>query len=319
MSRAKYQPWLSRLATSALFVAMVTLIAGALVTSKNAGMAFRDWPTSDGHGMLAYPWWSDFARNWDKFLEHGHRLAGLLIGCWSILLAGCVLRYETRRWVKGLACGILLGVITQGVLGGLRVWLDQRGLAMMHGALAACVFSMMAILATVVSRGWFDAQGAPVSDPSRWVQPIALATLVLLATQYLAGGLIRHHGTGLYEHLGLGVLVVLTVVLNAFVADNSPFAWVGRSGWALLGVVMLQVLLGGAAWVTKFGFGPSGYVAVADSIQQVLFRTAHTVVGIVVFMTAVVHLTRVLRVNNASRQRPCMPAAYALTTAGGVA
>src|SRR5690606_13504684 len=143
MQSPYHNPWLHRFAVSTVCVAMITLIAGALVTSKNAGMAFRDWPTSDGQNMLTYPWLGDFARDWDKFLEHGHRLAGMLIGVWSIALAVLVGRLESRRWMRLAAIGVLLGVVAQGVLGGLRVWLDERGLAMLHGAFAACVFSLM--------------------------------------------------------------------------------------------------------------------------------------------------------------------------------
>ena len=74
-----YSAFRHRFAAATVSVTLVTLVAGALVTSKNAGMAFRDWPTSDGHFMVTYPWLADFARDWDKFLEHGHRLAGMLI------------------------------------------------------------------------------------------------------------------------------------------------------------------------------------------------------------------------------------------------
>ena len=130
MNEQVYHPRLHQLAKATPWVALVTLIAGALVTSKNAGMAFRDWPTSDGQPMLSYPWFADFARNWNKFLEHGHRLAGVLIGLWSILFVTAVCWIEERGWVKGLAFAVLIGVICQGLLGGFRVWFDERGLAM---------------------------------------------------------------------------------------------------------------------------------------------------------------------------------------------
>ena len=73
--------------------------------------------------------------------------------------------------------------------------------------------------------------------------------------------------------------------------------WLRRSGWTLLGVGLLQVVLGAGAWVTKYGFATFGYVAVADSIAQVGHRTAHTVVGMILFATAVVHAVRVLRID----------------------
>lgn len=323
MNPSTYNPWLHRLALSTVCVALVTLVAGALVTSKNAGMAFRDWPTSDGHNMLTYPWLADFARDWDKFLEHGHRLAGMLIGLWSIGLVWFITRNEPRRWVKLAAVGVLVGVILQGLLGGFRVWLDERGLAMLHGAFAACVFSLMAVVATALSRTWVTAKERFTDVRLSAVRSLALMTVGVLAIQYILGGLIRHKGTGLHEHLGLGILALLIVTTNAIVAHRSGIVWLRRSAWLLLAIVLVQVALGGAAWITKFGFGTTGYVAVADSIQQIVFRTAHTVVGILVFMTAVVHAARVLRVSYVTRDRraPATRPTFtaSLTAAGGPA
>ena len=50
---------------------------GGLVTTTDAGMAFRDWMTSDGTFFLFYDWLSSAG---DKFVEHGHRLLGALVG-----------------------------------------------------------------------------------------------------------------------------------------------------------------------------------------------------------------------------------------------
>lgn len=323
MPDSTHNPRLHRFAVSTVCVAMITLIAGALVTSKNAGMAFRDWPTSDGHNMLTYPWLADFARDWDKFLEHGHRLAGMLIGVWSIGLVAVVTRYESRRWVRLAAAGVLCGVILQGILGGFRVWLDERGLAMLHGAFAACVFSLMAVVATALSRQWRAADQVSAPRGLVLVKATAIATLAILAGQYILGGLIRHQGTALFEHVGLGVLALAVVAMNTVVSHRSAAGWIRRSGWTLLVIVLVQVSLGAAAWVTRFGLASVGYVAVADSIQQIAFRTAHTVVGIVVFMTAVVHVARVLRVEAVTRGSENLPATTAfvptITAAGGAA
>ncbi len=302
---------------------MITLVMGALVTTLNAGMAFRDWPTSDGQAMLTYPWLADFARDWDKFLEHGHRLAGMLIGVWSIALVTLVTKFEQRRWVKFAAFGVLVGVICQGILGGFRVWFDERGLAMLHGAFAACVFSLMATVATVLSRRWREAATRPHSRLSNAVPVMAVVTVVAIAAQYLLGGLIRHHGTGLYEHLGLGIVTLLIVFANTIVAYRSGIVWLRWSSSLLMGIVLLQMSLGGAAWVTKFGLGMTGYVAVADSIQQIVFRTAHTIVGIVVLMTSVVHVVRTQRVVWVSRDGfaadRVAPLSQQMSVAGGVA
>lgn len=284
-------------------MATVTLIAGALTTSKNAGMAFRDWPNSDGQFMLTYPWFADFARNWDKFLEHGHRLAGMLIGVWAIGLVVFVARGKAGRTTVWLSRAVLLGVILQGLLGGFRVQLDERGLALMHGAFAAVVLSLMGATATLLSPRWSDAGGQSPSslDSETLADRLTLARIsaillpLLLMVQFLLGGMIRHHGRSLHEHLGLGILAAFAIIANTVIAGRTREPWLRRSARAVLAVGLLQVSLGIGAWITKFGLAAAGYVAVADSIVQVATRSAHTVIGILLVMTAVVHALRTCR------------------------
>ncbi|MEW4488956.1 COX15/CtaA family protein [Thalassoglobus sp. JC818] len=289
-----------RFAISTLCVAMVTLVFGALTTSKNAGMAFRDWPTSDGQAMLTYPWLSDFARNWDKFLEHGHRLAGMLIGVWSIALVSAAYSFNQSRPVKMLSVAILIGVICQGLLGGFRVQLDERGLAMLHGSFAAIVFSLMGAAIVITSPGWNSPETETSSGQMRMMKILAIAIVIILALQYLLGGLIRHRGTGLHEHLGLGILSLALIFFNFINCGGSSSRWLRRSAMILALIAFGQVVLGAGAWIFRFGFAPMGYVAVSDSIQQVTLRTVHTVWGIVTFQYAIVHLLRVLRVDHLS-------------------
>ena len=81
MNPHAYQPAVHRLAATTACVALLPIVIGALVTSLGAGMAFLDWPTSGGRNMLLYPWLSDIAAGrTDKVAEHGHRLAGIVIG-----------------------------------------------------------------------------------------------------------------------------------------------------------------------------------------------------------------------------------------------
>ncbi|VAX40891.1 Heme A synthase, cytochrome oxidase biogenesis protein Cox15-CtaA, partial [hydrothermal vent metagenome] len=114
MTSVKYQPVLYRYAIATTFVALLAMGIGALVTTKNAGMAFRDWPNSDGHNMLLYPWLKSAG---DKFLEHGHRLAGMLIGLFSIGLVAMLSWKESRPKVRLAGWMILGAVIVQGLLG----------------------------------------------------------------------------------------------------------------------------------------------------------------------------------------------------------
>jgi hypothetical protein len=70
---------------------------------------------------------------------------------------------------------------------------------------------------------------------------------------------------------------------------------VSRAAGLLLSVVTLQVLLGLGTWVLRWGFAPTGFVAIADSIGQVIVRSSHMLVGVMVFGCTVVYALRVFR------------------------
>src|ERR1700737_4319317 len=103
----------------ALLVAGATfflIIAGALVTSHDAGLATSDWPLSNGQffpKMVGNLFW-----------EHGNRLVATTVGLLTIVLAVYLQIRERRAWVKRLGWVALGGVITQGLLGGLTVKLN---------------------------------------------------------------------------------------------------------------------------------------------------------------------------------------------------
>src|SRR5438034_9345597 len=89
------------------------LIAGALVTSNDAGLATPDWPLSNGQ---VFP-----KMVGNLFWEHGHRLVATTVGMLTIVLMIYILSKEKRQWVRRLGVFALLAVIAQGLLGGLTV------------------------------------------------------------------------------------------------------------------------------------------------------------------------------------------------------
>lgn len=286
------------MAVLTVVVSLLPILVGAITTTLDAGMAFPDWPTSDGYGMLTYPWLRSAG---DQFVEHGHRLAGMLIGFVSIGLAGVALRYEPRKWVRVLSYLVLLAVICQGLLGGSRVRLDARVLAMIHGSFAAVVFSLMGVVALVTGRRWRNPAATASQPAESWNQVVsalrslAVMTAVLVFCQFLAGGFVRHLHTALHEHLGLAVLVTILSLILTFRAARLPVGWLKWPALALGGLVFLQILLGAGAWVTRFGFATTGYVAVYHSPVQIWLRTAHTLGGMLVLMAAVTLACRVYR------------------------
>jgi len=298
LDRPEYQPALYRLAVVTMCVALLPIVVGAIVTTTGAGMAFADWPSSDGHNMFFYPWLKSAG---DKFLEHGHRLAGIAIGLCSIALAVVLWFREPRRWVRLVGLLVLFGVILQGLLGGMRVLADDHRIAMLHGSFAALVFSLMAAVALFTSRSWV--RTAPPADIHyvSHLRPWAIAIPVLIFGQFLLGGLLRHLGGALHEHIAAGIVVLLFVIAITVVTHRSGMTWLRKPAYFLLSIVILQVCLGAMSFVTKFGFAPSGYVAVSESAPQIISRTVHTIVGMLVLMTSVIYALRVFRLNNLCR------------------
>ena len=237
MRSERHRPVLFWLAVATAAAALLPIAAGALVTTLDAGMAFSDWPTSDGQGMLSYPWLRSAG---DKFVEHGHRLAGMLIGCMSIVFAVSVWLLESRRWVRWCALGVLLAVIVQGLLGGGRVLADERIYAMFHGAFAAAVFAFMSSMALVLSRSWIEPPRVPTGTVPNAVTRCSVLTVtpVVILVQYSLGGLVRHLGRALYEHVGMAIVVLLCVVATIVAVHRTKCAWLRRPAW-LMGCVAL--------------------------------------------------------------------------------
>jgi cytochrome c oxidase assembly protein subunit 15 len=293
MRSARYRPLLFGLAVVTAATALLPIVVGALVTSHKAGMAFPDWPTSDGQGMFAYPWLKSAG---DKFIEHGHRLAAILIGCVSIVFATACFTLEPRRWVRWCGVGVLLAVITQGLLGGGRVLADARTLAMLHGALAAAVFTLMSSVALVLSRSWSQPPALEFGSRLRALKILTILTPAVLMVQYLLGGLVRHLGTAVYEHVGTAFLVLASIIATLIAAQRTRCGWLRRPAWLLGFAVVAQMLLGAVGWVAKFGFAPWGYVAVERSPVQIAVLTSHTVVGMLLVMLSTNLLLRVARI-----------------------
>lgn len=266
-----------RFAVLTCVVALLPISVGALVTTMKAGMAFVDWPTSDGQNMLLYPWLRDL-RHTDKFVEHGHRLAGVLIGLVSIGLVFVALTKECPRWVKGFSLMILLAVISQGLLGGMRVRLNAQVLAMTHSITGGLFFTLCCIFAQLVRRPSLPSH---VSDERVSVAAIGLTLLLpgVVLIQYVLGGFFRHLGVMLHEHVAGAIVVSLCAIMVAISGFRSMIPRLRlRSG--LLGMALgFQILLGLGAWATRLGVPSLGWVANMNSPAQTIVCSLHTVGG----------------------------------------
>ena len=281
---------------------VLVLQAGGFTTSIRAGMAFLDWPLSNG--SINPPGW---LTEIDKFAEHSHRLAATVLGLLCIAIAVAHGFRESRRAIR-LAAYTLVGlVVLQGLLGGLRVLLDQLNIggdgnfkavafAVGHAVNAQLTLALLAIIALTHTTAWHQAgRTAPRSLFRTGVAAAALTLSVIVigavmrqghftlwVTSPSEGLFIPAIGTGVVWwvnllHRGGALLAGAAVLFFAVQLARYSFP---RLRWAtLVALVFLQVLLG------------------ILSIQLPLnpnVRTVHLVVGAALFssLCAAVMLAR---------------------------
>lgn len=130
---------------------LVLLCFGGLVTSKGAGMAVPDWPTSFGYNMFFFPWSMMVG---GIFYEHSHRLLGALVGLLTTGLMAWIWLAEPRRWLKGAAAAAVILVVFQGVLGGLRVVWAKDQIGIVHAIMGQSFFVLVSAIALWSSGYW---------------------------------------------------------------------------------------------------------------------------------------------------------------------
>ena len=280
--------WLHRFAwLTATLTLLLPVTTGAFVTTLKAGMAFGDWPSSDGYNMLAYPWLSA-AR--DQFVEHGHRLSGLTIGLLSWLLAMAAWFLDRRSLTRALAIAIAATVLVQGLLGGARVLLDKETMALIHGDFAAGVFSLMAVFVLVTSVGWESRRRLSSIAAGRTALAWAVITAVFMSVQYFLGGVLRHLklGWAWNHHPWFAIAPLVAALAFAFVVRSSESVLLRRCAMVLVGLVVSQALLGLATWYVRYGVPSWGVVAAQESVSQIVVCSLHKVLGMLTLMTSVV-------------------------------
>ena len=270
---------------------------GGLVTTTKSGMAVPDWPGTYGYNLFLYPWTTWLLGPWDLFIEHGHRLLASLAGFITLVLMILLWRRDPRPWMKRIGVLALLGVIGQGVLGGVRVLMDERTLAMVHGFIGPLFFALTVAIVIWTSTTWWTAKREPAARSLRWIGPMALATTLLVYAQVILGALLRHLPITASPKtftlvLAFHMLVAVLLMLMVFVIGGVAL-WRGTSrsvrracGGAVL-IVIVQISLGAAAWFAKYSVthcsepyvGTPTVSIVADGWYQTHLVTAHQATG----------------------------------------
>ncbi len=282
----------------AVFVACATfflIIAGALVTSNDAGLATPDWPLSNGQ------FFPEMVGN--LFWEHGHRMVATTVGMLTIVLAVYIRLKEKREWVWKLGLFALLAVIAQGLLGAITVkYMLPLGVSTAHATLAQLFFCTTVSLAVFTSRGWVEARPLPEEKGNIPLRNLCTAALLTIFLQLILGATLRHSATWdkhlptelILAHIGGAIAVTLALGGAAVTTlrryKDVPF--LSRPALIALGLLVVQLSLGIAAYLVRLN-SPNDPQPLNPMIS---ITVAHVACGALVLVTTIVLTLRTFRV-----------------------
>jgi len=267
------------LALATLGATCVLILLGGLVTNTGAALAVPDWPSTFGYNMVLFPW----SRMVGGVLyEHSHRLMGALVGLLTLVLAGVLWREGGRLRRLGLLA--VAAVVSQGVLGGLRVVLLEDTLAIFHGCLAQAFFALLAVITLLTApRGHVTA--SPV-EPA--LKGMAVLAAVLVYVQIAFGAFLTHAGRIDLHLAGAALVFVLVPIVAARLrrTGDAVAAPVSRFVTILLGI---QLLLGIGSFLARF----SSIWVPGEQLTVTALPVAHRLVGSLILAATVVLAVRV--------------------------
>lgn len=276
----------------AVFTACATfvlIIAGALVTSNDAGLSIPDWPTSFGsfsvpplHGGIRYEW--------------SHRAIAGSIVVLTVAIAVWTWFAERRRWMKWLGVAALGTVIAQAILGGLTVLLLQPPwVSSAHAAVGQTFFCIAVVIAVFTGRRRVE-EVPPVEfdlrRPSLFT--LTLLSVFVLYVQLILGAMFRHHGMSWWPHVANAAVVAFVLTWTAIRALTvySKIEAVRRPAILLVSLMIVQLCLGFIAFLTRVAWGQD---AAQPELPMVISTVAHVAVGALLLATAVVLAIQVWR------------------------
>jgi cytochrome c oxidase assembly protein subunit 15 len=296
-----FKPGLAAFSAIAATWVFVLVTLGAFTTSIGAGMAFPDWPLSNG-SLNPQGWLTNIA----MFAEHSHRLSAGLMTILTSVLAGWSWRSEPRAWLRKLSYFAVGLVFAQAIVGGLRVRLDPvmiesvdtsvgRVFAMLHACLAQAFACTLIAIAVAYSRGWVTRR-VPAGGQVRTTGVVCCS---LIFIQLGIAAVMRHSFSGLaiptfpwsspeggllpdawnfrvaihFAHRVMACVITVSVVAFAVsIWRDKGTTLAMRSGAsALISLVAFQILLG---------------AAIIRTLRNPAVTTGHVLVGALTLATA---------------------------------
>jgi heme a synthase len=261
------------------FCTLLLVVAGAMVTSRDAGLSVPDWPLSYGklmpkmEGGILY--------------EHGHRMIATTVGLFTIVSLVWIFRVDRRKWMRTLAIATLVAVCVQGVLGGMTVkMLLPWWISAPHATLAELFFATTVAIALFTSRRWLAGPSTVPEDAENPIRGLSLTAPISVFCQLFLGAMARHKAIGAIYHIVgapfvTGVVLWVSMRILLHYARNPELR---TSAVVLITITLTQVFLGVGAFMTR--------IAYADAPQpmplMVTFTVLHVAVGALTLAASVV-------------------------------
>jgi len=244
-----YNRGLHRFAVFTAAATFVLIIAGALVTSNDAGLSVPDWPTSFG-SLYKMPQMVGGVR-----FEHTHRTVAEFVGLLTIVLAIWTWRADHRHWMRILGVAALGTVVAQGILGGITVlFFLPPAISSAHAALAQTFFCIAVAIALFTGRKWVEEVPEVDFDTRRpSLVTLTLLSIFVLYVQLFLGAMFRHKGMSWWPHVlnAAVVAVVLSWTAIRALTQYSRIEAVRRPAIILLSLMIAQLGFGFLAFQTR--------------------------------------------------------------------
>ncbi len=276
-------PFFRRLAVVTALFAYLQIALGGLVRVSGSGLGCPDWPLCHGR---PYP-----PADVHSIIEYSHRLVGSVTGVLiiaTVVLAWAVWR-RRRPVVAWLASASLIGVVGEGVLGGVVVANDLSSwLVLLHLGLAMMILGFL-VAAAVMAGPPTAGVAAPTFKRLAAVAAGATYVMLLTGSTVVASGAdsscktwplcgsgfsVDFSGAGAFTMLHRGSVLLVGALLAYVLVSALRRPGLAVAAATTLAVFLAQVAVGAGAAVTDGAFFNGLHVALATLVWAGMLTTA---------------------------------------------
>ncbi len=257
-----------RLAVVTALFAYLQIALGGLVRVTGSGLGCPDWPLCHGR---PYP-----PANLPSIIEYSHRAVGSVTGVLIIatVVTAWVVFRKRRPLVAWLASASLIGVVGEGILGGIVVAKElSPWLVVVHLGLAMMIIGFLVATAIAAMPA---SSGVPDMNFRRLAIVVTAATYVMMLTGSTVVASGADDSCHSWPLCGGGFALDFT--------GANAFTMLHRGTVLVVGLLLLHLLSKAfLRWRSVKGIGPIAVVAIAALVLQVAVGAGSAITGNAVF------------------------------------